>query len=156
MKFGAAVSILVLSAFAAGAAQAQSAEDAQAMLKDMMALVKAKGVAKASEDINAGTDPGKCKEKPGITCMIITDGAKVLANGKNPKMVGTEFPPDFADVDGTPIVAQFTTPLKSGKSKWEAKFKFAPAGSKKIMMQHAFCEKADANTAVCGGLQNAQ
>ena len=154
MKFGAAISILVLSAFAAGAAQAQTAADAQEMLKATIANIKAKGVEKAAAELNAGEDPAKCKDKPGISCLISTLDAKILGNGKNPKMAGMQFPPDFADVDGTPIVAQMIDPAKAGKTKWEAKYKFAAAGTKKITLQHAWCEKVD-NLIVCGGLQNA-
>ena len=155
MKFGAAISILVMSAFAAGAAQAQTAADAQEMLKAIVANAKAKGVAKAAEELNAGEDPAKCKDKPGISCMIATPDAKILGNGKNPKMAGMQFPPDFADVDGVPIVQQMIGPFKEGKTKWEAKYKFAAAGTKKITQQHAWCEKFDASTIVCAGLQNA-
>lgn len=135
-------------------ASAQTADDATGMLKALVAQAKSQGVPKTVDAVNGGTDAGKCKDKQGIGCMIATRGAVVVANSKNLKMVGQEFPADFADIDGTPIVSQVIGPFKSGKTAWEAKYKFAPVGTTKAVMQHSFCEKLDATHLACVTLQN--
>lgn len=135
-------------------AQAQATPDeAKSMLASIVAQAKAQGVGKAAEAINAGTDATKCKEKKGLGCMIATSAAMVLANAKNQKLVGNEFPADFADIDGTPIVKQIVGPINAGKSQWEAQYKFAVGNSAKAVPQHAFCEKIDAKTLACVILQ---
>lgn len=137
-----------------GYVHAQTAADAQAMVKSLVSLAKTKGLAKAAEDLNGGTDPLKCKERPQIGCFIFKVDSGMIANAKNPKMVGQDFPADFADVDGTPIVSQVVGPFRAGKTAWEAKYKFAPAGSKKIVPNHSFCEKIDAGHFACATLVN--
>jgi signal transduction histidine kinase len=144
------IAALVALGLSMGAAQAQeaaSAAEAQERLKAIVALVKAKGAAKAAEDIMA-SDPFKCKFKD-LGCMLATTDAKIVANPGQPAMVGQQFPPDFADIDGTPLVAQLLSPAKAGKLKWEAKYKFNPPGSKKIVPRHSFCEKAGDTHVAC-------
>ena len=149
MKFHSSVAIALIAAMASSSTFAQSAADAQETLKGFVSTFKAKGLKQVVDDINGGTDPMKCRDKPGVGGFVATAEGKMLANCKNPKMVGQEFPPDFADVDGTPIVGQVIGPMKAGKAKWEANYKFAPAGQKKAVQQHVFCEKLDATNLAC-------
>lgn len=148
-----ATSLLVLST---SMVFAQTATDAKGMLKTLVASVKAKGAVKAGEELTAGNDASKCKDTAGINCMITTSDATMLGNAKNPKTVGVTFPPDMTDVDGAPLVDGLIGPVKKGKSNWEAQYKFALPGTKKVVPQHAFCESPDAKTVVCTVLQNVQ
>lgn len=141
---------LSLAAFGSSAqdAPATQAEAAQRM-KGILELAKAKGVPTAGAQIMSADDPFKCRYKE-MACMIlaVADGTFV-ANTAVPKLVGQKFPPDLADVDGVPIIDQQLGPAREGKTKWEAKFKFAQPGTKKVVPRWAFCEKADAAHVAC-------
>lgn len=147
---------LLVIGLVGGAAQAQTATEAKAALKAIADHVKSKGAAKAAEDLTAGTDPSKCKEIANMNCFIAKEEGGMLGNAKNPKSVGANFPREMTDVDGVPVVEQVIGPLGKGKTSWEARYKFALPGTKKIVPQHAFCEKVESKTVACVVLQNAQ
>lgn len=148
------VAIAVIG-FSATFAQAQSAADAQSLLKSLVSQAKAKGAVKFAEDVNAGTDANKCKEAPGMNCLIANTDLLMMANAKNAKVVGTTFSTDLADMDGKPVAELVFGPMKAGKTTWDAQYKFAVPGTKKIALQHAFCEKVDAKSFTCAVLMTA-
>lgn len=122
--------------------------EAQERLKSIVALVKSKGLQPAADEIMNPTDPLKCKYKD-MTCLILSDAGKFLANTSQPALVGNSLPLDLKDQDGKPILGQQLDPLKAGKTKWEAKFKFVRPGTKTIMSRHALCEKLSDNMVAC-------
>lgn len=129
----------------APATQAEAAE----RLKGIIAAVKAKGAAAAAQDIMSPADPLKCKYKDMVCLLIKIDTATFLVNTALPKMVGQQFPADMVDVDGSPIIAAQLNPAKQGKTKWDAKYKFARPDTKKITPRWSFCEKADDAHVAC-------
>ena len=150
------VTLLCVSSLTAGTAFAQTTADAKSALKVIVGNAKSKGAAKAAEELTSGADLSKCKESPALSCYIVSADGTMIGNAKNAKLVGTKFPSDMTDVDGTPIVDQVVAPLNKGKTTWEAQYKFAIPGTKKIVPLHAFCEKLDARSAACAVAQIAQ
>lgn len=131
----------LLAVRAAWASDIASPAEAQQRLSAIVDFAKSKGAAKAVDEIMAASDPFKCKYKD-MTCLLVTFDGKFLANTAQQALIGTSLPPDFADVDGVPIVAQQFGPAKAGKTKWEAKFKFTVPNTKKIVPRWSFCETA--------------
>lgn len=122
--------------------------EAQERLKALSALVKTKGLQPAANEVMAPADPLKCKYKD-IACMIISDAGKFLANTSQPALVGNSLPLDLKDPDGKPILGQQVGPLKEGKTKWEARFKFVRPGTKTIVSRLSLCEKVADNMVAC-------
>jgi hypothetical protein len=136
----------LIPAFAAD--DAATPAEAQERLTAIVALVKAKGVQGAADEIMNASDPIKCKYKD-MTCILMSDSALFLANTSRAALIGTTLPLDLKDPDGNPIVAAQVGGLKEGKTKWEAKFKFVRPGSKTIQPRWSFCERAADNVAAC-------
>ena len=127
---------------------ATPAEAAQ-RLKAIVDLVKAKGVVAAGQRMMSEEDPLKCKYKD-MTCLLITSvDATFVANTAIPKLVGQKFPLDLVDVDGNPIIAAQVGPANHGQVKWDAKYKFARPGTKKVVPRWSFCEKVTEGHVAC-------
>jgi hypothetical protein len=144
---------VTVAAFAAvamcGIASAQekaTESDARKLLAAMVDLAKAKGVEPAAAMINKfeGVD---CRVKD-AGCLIATGKAKVLANPRNPVMVGQQFP-DLLDIDGKPITEQLLGPAGGSKAIWEAKYKMNPPGQTVIVPRWSICTKLDAAHIAC-------
>jgi hypothetical protein len=136
---------LLSTAFAADDA---TPADAQERLKGMVGLVKAKGVQGAAEELMSAADPLKCKYKD-LTCILISDAGKFTANTSQPALIGNSLPMDMKDPDGKPILTLMVGPMKEGKTKWDAKYKFVRPGTKTIQPRWAFCEKVADSMIAC-------
>jgi hypothetical protein len=124
-----------------------SPEEAQKRLSAMVALVKAKGAIKASEQIMDG-DPLKCRYKD-MSCMLLTDGGKYLVSTSQPAMVGQTMPMDLTDSDGRRVMVDVLGPAKAGKMSWETKAKFVAPGTKAILPRRTLCERAAEGFVAC-------
>jgi cytochrome c len=128
-------------------AQEKASEaDARKLLASISDLAKSKGVDAAAEMLNK-FDGVDCRVKD-AGCLIATADAKVIANPRNPMMVGQQFP-DLMDIDGKPITEQILGPLKAGKASWEASYRMNPPGQKVIVPRRSLCNKLDAAHAAC-------
>ena len=137
----AATTALALAPLVASAEDKASEADARKLLAAVTDLVKTKGVKAAAEMLNRfeGVD---CRVKD-AGCLIGTADAQVLANPRNPAMVGQKFP-DLMDIDGKGISEQIIGPLREGKTSWEAKYKMNPPGQKVIVPRWSLCNKVEA------------
>ena len=141
----AATAALALAPLVASAQDKATEADARKLLAAITDLIKSKGVKVASEML-AKSEGVDCRVKD-AGCLIGTVDAQILANPRNPAMVGQKFP-DLMDIDGKSISEQIIGPLKAGKSSWEAKYKMNPPGQKVIVPRWSLCNKVD-TAAVC-------
>lgn len=142
---------LLAGSFSLSVAQegGSSPADAQERLKALVAAVKAKGAAEGAKYVMGADDPLKCKTKD-IVCMLVDVNTNtMLVHSAVPKLVGTPVDDDVQDIDGNSLSKLQFGPAKAGKTKWEAKYKFARPDTRKIVPRWAFCEKADDARVAC-------
>ena len=140
---------IALLALAAGAAHAESGatpKQAEAMVKQGVAFIKANGNDKGYAEITS--KQSRFKDRDLYLVVYGLDG-KVWAHGANEKMVGRVLI-DLKDVDGKEFVRERTELGRSKQSFWQD-YKFTNPVTKKIEPKQMYCEKLD-DTAVCGGI----
>ena len=134
-------------AFLAGTtfALAATKDDAMAMVKKAVALIKAEGPEKAYAEINKG-GPYVAGE---LYVVVETFDAKVLVQSANNKMVGKDLI-DAQDVDGKFFSQDIGEMARKQASFWYD-FKFVNPATKKIQPKDIYCERLN-ETAVCVGV----
>lgn len=123
--------------------------EAQDRLKAIVGMVKSKGADAAAKMVMGADDPAKCHEKDIVCMMVDFKQAKMMVHTAVPKLVGTPVDEDVLDLDGISISKEMFGPGKAGKTKWEAKYKFARPDTKKVVPRWGFCERADDAHSVC-------
>ena len=138
-----AAAVLVASMTLAFAAATK--DDAVAMVKKAVALIKAEGPEKAYAEINKG---GQFVDGEIYPIVQSLEGIN-LANPINLKLLGNNMS-EAQDVDGKFFV-KYMTALASKQASFWYDFKFANPATKKIQPKDIYCERLD-ETAVCVGV----
>ena len=142
---GGVMAMAVGSALANG--DKATAPEAEAMVKKVIAEIKAKGKDGVYADITKGkTGPWVDRD---LYPVVYDLSGKCLAHGANSKMVGKDFS-DATDVDGVPYVKHRMDLAKSKGTFWQD-YKFTNPTTKKIEPKSMYCERLD-DTAVCAGI----
>lgn len=126
-------------------ALAATKDDAVAMVKKAVTLIKAEGPDKAYTEISKG---GQFVD--GEVYPIVQDFAGItLAQAVNPKLIGKHMI-DVQDVDGKYFVKERVDLAQKQVSFW-TEYKFANPVTKKIQMKDMYCETLN-QTLVCAGI----
>jgi signal transduction histidine kinase len=146
--FIAAVALaFIMTASAARAEEHATKDEATAMVKKAVALIKSAGAEKAYAAFNDKAN-ADFHQKDLYVVVYGLDG-KCLSHGANAKLVGKDLS-DAQDVDGVYYVKDRVKLASAQQTFWQD-YKFANPVSKKIEPKTTYCEKVD-NTAVCGGI----
>lgn len=140
----AAVALLVATTLAFAAAPTTK-EDAIAMVKKAVALIKAEGTEKAYAEINKGAP---YVDRDVYTVVQGFDGV-TLAHATNPKLIGKNMM-EAQDVDGKYFAKEMATRGQKEASFW-FDYKFANPATKKIQVKDMYCEAVPPTT-VCAGV----
>lgn len=137
-----AIAFLAGTSFAlAGATK----DDAVAMVKKTVAVIKAEGPQKAYAEINKG---GQFVNS-GIYAVVQAFDGVTLAHATNSKLVGKNMS-DVQDVDGKYFAKDMGNMGRKNASFWY-EFKFVNPATKKIQPKDMYCESLE-QTIVCAGL----
>jgi signal transduction histidine kinase len=147
LKFSVAAGIaLALSASAGFAADGHATKDeAVAMAKKAVALVKAEGAAKAYEEFNKGAT----FHDRDLYVIVYDSTGTCLAHGSTPKKIGKNLVDD-QDADGVFYIKKRVDLMKTNATFWQD-YKFTDPVTKKIAPKSTYCEKLN-DTAVCVGV----
>ncbi len=137
---------LALAASPAWASNANK-DDAVALVKKGVALIKSQGVDKGYAAIN--DKAGAFVDRDLYLVVYGLDG-KCLAHGANPKQIGRDLI-DLTDIDGKYFVKERVALVKAKPTGAWQEYKFTNPVSKKIEPKVMYCEKLG-DTAVCGGV----
>ena len=141
-----AIAVLAGAMFALPA-QSATKDDAVAMVKKTVDVIKAEGTEKAYAEINAG---GKFVDGEVYVVVLGSDGT-TLAHATNPKLIGKNMM-EVQDVDGKYFTKDMVTMGQKQASFWYD-FKFANPVTKKIQVKDMYCESQTATvTIVCAGV----
>lgn len=121
-------------------------EQAIAMVKKGVAMVKSAGKEKAFAEIT--NKQGQLVKNDLYLVAYGLDGM-VHAHGANEKMVGRNLI-ELRDVDGKEFIKERVELAKTKGTFWQD-YKFTNPTNKKIEPKSAYCEKLE-DTAVCGGI----
>ena len=142
---GGAMALAIGSAFAAG--DKATAPEAEALVKKVIAEIKAKGTDPVYAEISKGK-AGPWVDRDLYPVVYDLTG-KCLAHGANAKMVGKDFS-EATDVDGVPYVKHRMELAKTKGTFWQD-YKFTNPTTKKIEPKSMYCQRLD-DTAVCAGI----
>jgi signal transduction histidine kinase len=143
----AAVAITLLAGTALAFADGPTTkDDAVAMVKKAVALIKADGTEKAYAAIS--TPGGQFVDRDIYAVVQGFDGT-TLAHATNPKLVGKNMI-DQQDVDGKFFAKDMAERGQKQASFWY-EFKFTNPATKKIQVKDMYCESL-APTTVCAGV----
>lgn len=120
-------------------------DDAIAMVKKAVALIKAEGTEKAYAEISKGAP---YVDRDVYTVVQGFDGT-TLAHATNPKLIGKNMI-DAQDVDGKYFAKEMATRGQKEASFWYD-FKFVNPVNKKIQVKDMYCEAVPPTT-VCAGV----
>lgn len=140
----AAVAIALLASTTLAPAS-ETKEDAVAMVKKSVALIKADGTEKAYAAISAG---GQFVDG-GIYVVVQGFDGMTLAHATNPKLIGKNMI-DAQDVDGKYFAKEMAERGQKEASFW-FDYKFANPATKKIQVKDMYCEAVPPTT-VCAGV----
>ena len=135
-----------LFAGAAAAGENATKDEAVAMVKKAVGVIKDQGTEKAYAEITDKAGPFHDRDLYVVVYQL--DGV-VLAHGSNVKFVGKNMI-DAQDVDGKPYVKERVELASKQASFWQD-YKFVNPVTKKIEPKEMYCEKVE-NTAVCSGI----
>jgi signal transduction histidine kinase len=121
-------------------------EEAQAMVKKAVALIKEQGPDKAYPAFISKT--GGFTDRDLYVVVYRQDG-KVMAHGANEKLVGKDMI-DAQDVDGKYFVKERVELARKGPPFWQD-YKFVNPTTKKVEPKQMYCEPLN-DTAVCAGV----
>ncbi|KIZ44877.1 histidine kinase [Rhodopseudomonas palustris] len=121
-------------------------EQAIAIVKEAVTLIKADGADKAYPTLSDKTGPFV---KGDLYVVVYQLDGKVLAHGSNAKFIGKDLI-DAQDVDGKLYVKERVELAAKNPSFWQ-EYKFVNPVSKKVEPKEMYCERLD-NTAVCAGI----
>lgn len=136
--------VFVGGATAAGGA---TKDEAVAMVKKAVALIKEQGAEKAYPVIDDKT-ASQFHDRDLYVVVYQLDG-KVLAHGSKEKFIGKDLI-DAQDVDGKFYVKERVELANKQGTFWQD-YKFVNPVDKKVEQKEMYCEKLD-NTAVCAGI----
>ncbi|SFV01807.1 cache domain-containing protein [Pseudoduganella namucuonensis] len=136
---------LCASAWAQKPAQG-TAEEAVAMVQQVIASIKANGREKTLAEIN-NTTGGKFRDRDLYITVNDMQG-KNLAHGANPKMQGKDLI-DMKDADGKPFVRERVELAKTKGKGWQD-YKFVNPVSKQIEPKSMYFEKYEDMIINCG------
>ena len=122
-------------------------DEAVAMVKKAVALVKSAGADKAYAAFNDKAN-ADFHQKDLYIIVYGLDG-KCISHGANPKLIGKDLM-EAQDVDGVYYVKDRVKLASAQQTFWQD-YKFSNPVSKKIEPKTTYCERVD-NTAVCGGV----
>ena len=147
--------IAVAIAFLAGTTLAfadggTTKDDAVAMVKKAVALIKAEGTEKAYAEISA--PGGKFVDRDVYAVVQGFDGT-TLAHATNSKLIGKNMI-DAQDVDGKFFGKDMAERGQKQASFWYD-FKFTNPANKKVQVKDMYCESV-APTTVCAGVYRAE
>ena len=138
-----AAAVLVAGATLASAA---TKDDAVAMVKNAVAVIKAQGPEKAYAEIN---EPGS-KFQSGELYIVVSDfNGVTVAHANNPKLIGKNMM-ETQDVDGKYFSKDMTALAQKHASFWYD-YKFVNPVTKKIQVKDNYCEVLGASR-VCAGV----
>lgn len=141
-----AIALAIGAASIGAAEQRVTAKEAEAMVKNGVAYIKANPRDKAMADI---TDKkGKFVDRELYLTVYQPDGT-ALAHGANEKFVGKNMI-DLRDADGKEHIRERMEMAKTKASFWQD-FKFVNPLTKKMEPKQMYCEKAN-ELIVCGGI----
>lgn len=152
MAFKSRVSLaagLVGAAFATSGLSAgewATKDEAQAMVKKAVTLIKEQGPEKAYPSFTSKS--GGFTDRDLYVVVYQFDG-KVLAHGANEKLVGKDML-EAQDVDGKYFVKERVELARKGAPFWQD-YKFVNPTSKKVEPKQMYCEPVS-QTAVCAGV----
>lgn len=131
-----ALSLLAMSAFGADKG---SKEEAVAMVKRAVALIKSEGKEKAFTTIS---DPGNTSFHDRDLYIYVYDlNGVALAHGNNPKMVGKPLI-GLKDNEGKPMIKEMVDVAKTKGSGW-VDFKWPNPVTKAVESKSGYVEKVD-------------
>ncbi|MGQ9695845.1 MAG: cache domain-containing protein [Thermodesulfobacteriota bacterium] len=143
--------VILLSVFGLGigtisfAGEFGTKEEAEALVKKAISLIKSEGKEKAFAEIN--NPKGKFVDRD-LYIFVYDLNGKCVAHGFNPKMIGKDLL-EIKDADGRYFVKER---IEIGKTKgkgWQD-YKFTNPLSKKIELKSAYIEKIDDLIVGCG------
>jgi cytochrome c len=137
--------MLVASATLATAGEFGTKDEAMAMVKGAVTLIKEQGPTVYSEISNR---TGKFVDRDIYVVVYGLDG-KVLAHGGNVKLVGKDMI-DAQDVDGKYFVKERAELARAHAEFWQD-YKFVNPTTKKVEPKVMYCQRLD-ETAVCAGV----
>ncbi|HLO75786.1 MAG TPA: cache domain-containing protein [Magnetospirillum sp.] len=145
-KFGIAVVAALMLPVTAFAAEGGTEAEAVALVKQVVADIKANGAEKVYAEINTGTSKYVDRD---LYPFISDLKGLVLAHGVNAKLVGKDAS-ENQDVDGRMYVKERLEMLKTQQSFWH-EYKFSNPTTKKIEAKRVYCEGLPASV-VCVGV----
>jgi signal transduction histidine kinase len=145
MRFRTIAAVAITLLAGATLASAATKDDAVAMVKKAVALIKADGPDKAYAEFNKG---GQFVDGELYVVVQRFDGT-VLAQAANNKLVGKNLI-DAQDVDGKYFSKGLVENGRNNASFWYD-FKFVNPATKKIQMKDMYCESLG-ETVVCTGV----
>jgi cytochrome c len=140
---------LALASSAFAAANLGTEAEAQAMVKQAVALIKSAGPEKAYKAFTEHPD-GAFKNHDLYVFAYDFDG-NCLAQGANPKMVGKNLIA-LKDVDGNAFIKGMIDMVKSKKSGWYGPYKFNNVETKTYDTKKSYCEQGAGDSMVCVGI----
>lgn len=140
---------LVLTAGAIAADEQGSPAQAEAMVKQAVALIKSAGPDKAYKAITEHPD-GAFKDRDLYVFVYDFDGT-CLAQGANAKMVGKNLL-IMKDVDGNAFIKGMIDLVKSKGKGWYGPYKFNNVKTSTYDPKKSYCEQGAPNTIVCVGI----
>ncbi len=149
MKKGLTIAIAILAwlaCFSAQAANVGTADEAVAMVKKAVALIKSTTPDKAYADFTA-KDPRFVDRDLYVIVYDMT--GRCLAHGANPKLVGKDLL-GIEDTDGKAYVQERVDLAKTKESFWQD-YKFTDPVTRKIEPKSTYCERLN-DTIVCVGI----
>jgi len=127
-------------------ASAASKDDAVAMVKKTVAVIKTDGAEKAYAAINT---PGSAYQNGEVYVVVLGADGTTLAHPVNPKLIGKNMM-EVQDVDGKFFTKDMVTRSKTEASFWYD-FKFVNPATKKIQVKDMYCEALPPTT-ICAGV----
>lgn len=138
--------LLTVSSPSFAAGDKGSADEAVALVKKVIAAMKAEGKDKVYAAITA-KDPRFVDRD--LYAFAYDEAANCLAHGSNPKLVGRNTI-DTQDTDGKYYIKERMELFKKGKPFWQD-YKFPNPTTKMIEPKSAYCEPAE-NNLICVGI----
>ena len=145
LQFAAAAALLA-GVNVAAAAEFGTKDEAVALVKKAIVVIKDQGADKAYPEINNKSGPFIDRD---LYVVVYGLDGKVLAHGANGKLIGKDLL-DAQDVDGKYFVKERVELARKQPTFWQD-YKFANPVSKKVEPKQMYCERV-AETAVCAGI----
>lgn len=150
LTFAAAAILAASVAMPAFSADRATKDEAIAMVKKAVALIKSDGTDKAYAAFD--DKKGAYVDRDLYVVVYGLDG-KVLAHGANEKLIGQNLI-DAKDPDGKMFVKERTEMARAHEDFWQD-YKFMDPLSKKVEPKQMYCQRLN-ETAVCAGIYKPQ